>query len=79
MCSTLNNISNGNIAMSTNGSVTAATFTCFAGYRLTGTGSLYCRVDGSWSDSTPACGKILFLSYMINDIYMSLALWKGVF
>ncbi|XP_066268441.1 P-selectin-like [Branchiostoma lanceolatum] len=36
-----------------------ATYTCDAGYRLTGTGTRVCLATGVWSDSVPHCEKKL--------------------
>ena len=34
---------------------TVLTFSCDPGYEIIGTVNMYCRTNGSWSDSVPTC------------------------
>ena len=50
------NIENGQVTVTTNGSVTVASFTCGDDYTLSGDNTLTCTTTGTWSGSTPECG-----------------------
>ncbi|KAH3840535.1 hypothetical protein DPMN_113985, partial [Dreissena polymorpha] len=54
-CPTMSDILNGKIAMTTNGSVTMAIYSCERGYTLVGSAALSCRATGTWSGPAPTC------------------------
>ncbi|XP_060562325.1 sushi, von Willebrand factor type A, EGF and pentraxin domain-containing protein 1-like [Ruditapes philippinarum] len=59
-CETCEDISapeNGNIAISTNGTMSVANFQCNTGYTLSGSEVSTCNLDGTWSSSPPNCVK----------------------
>ncbi|KAH3840888.1 hypothetical protein DPMN_114346 [Dreissena polymorpha] len=55
----MSDILNGKIAMTTNGSVTMAIYSCERGYTLVGSAALSCRATGTWSGPAPTCGREL--------------------
>ena len=48
-CKALPATSNGVFNLTTDGATTTATLTCNDGYEVTGTGSVNCQSDGTWS------------------------------
>ncbi|KAL4230224.1 Sushi [Mactra antiquata] len=54
-CTSLLDIDNGTIVISTNGTVTYAEYNCSIGYTLHGSLSRICSHDGTWTDVDPIC------------------------
>ena len=57
VCPVVTGPDNGTVALSTNGSVTVAVFTCDSGHSLTGSPQLTCKTDELWDNTEPVCGK----------------------
>lgn len=57
MCSTPTVLSGGYYNLSTDGSVTIATYTCYDGYSLSGAKISFCQNDGTWNDISQDCGN----------------------
>lgn len=55
-CSDLQDPVDGNVELTSNGTVTMATYSCDLGASLNGTETRTCSADGSWSGGTPNCG-----------------------
>ena len=61
VCDQPSSPSNGNVSIYNNGY--KASFTCDAGYTLSGDSQITCLQDGSgWSDAIPTCGKVFSVS-----------------
>ena len=80
-CGTITEPSNGAVSYSNNGATTyqeVATFTCDAGYDLSGDATRTCEASGNWGGATPVCnikGKPYFVIFMsINSCHVSLEL-----
>ncbi|XP_053399661.1 sushi, von Willebrand factor type A, EGF and pentraxin domain-containing protein 1-like isoform X2 [Mercenaria mercenaria] len=56
-CATLVSPADGSYSLTTNGTVTIATFGCDVEYSMNGTQILVCLDDGSWSEQAPNCVK----------------------
>jgi hypothetical protein len=56
-CPLFGDIENGQVNVSTNGSVTVASFICDEDYNLNGNNKLVCTTTGIWNGPTPQCGK----------------------
>lgn len=56
-CQALTSPTDGNVTLSSNGTLTTATFTCEIGYSLDGKSAIQCLADGTWSNSSPTCRK----------------------
>ena len=63
-CMDLPTISNGLIALSSDGVINMAMYTCFSGYQLVGTSSRRCGENGTWSGSEPVCSKLVYYIIM---------------
>jgi hypothetical protein len=50
---------NGGVIVTSNGSVTIATYSCSKDYTLYGDAVRAC-ISGSWEDAAPTCGKFLY-------------------
>jgi len=50
-------VASGNVTLSTNGSVTFATYNCPTGYVVNGASTLSCGSDGTWSEQPSDCGR----------------------
>lgn len=60
VCEDLVAPANGNVTLSTNDTVTTARFLCSTGYTLSGSDSVTCLSDGTWTDDVPMCGNCFF-------------------
>lgn len=59
-CPTMEAPENGEVVVSSNGSVTIATFSCETDYSLYGNTVLSC-ISGTWEGTAPTCGKFLLI------------------
>ena len=51
--------SSGGVTVTTNGTVTVATYSCSVGYILNGESTRVCGIDGDWTFSQPSCGMLI--------------------
>lgn len=56
-CPTPASPDSGDVALSGNGVLTTASFTCTLGYDLVGDDYIMCLNDGTWNSTEPICGK----------------------
>ena len=56
-CPDLSDPDSGYVKIDTDGQTSTANFSCDTGYKIVGTDILICQTNGSWSDSSPICGK----------------------
>lgn len=56
VCESLDTTSGGEISFGTDGQTTTATYSCEAGYTISGTSPLTCRSDGTWDFTAATCG-----------------------
>ena len=66
VCPNITTISNGIHNIQTNGTVTFSRTICAEHYEIVGTSESYCQLDGSWSNETPSCSKLLYWSHFIG-------------
>lgn len=64
VCDELVTPANGNVTLSTNNTVTTASFLCSEGYTLSGSDGVTCLYDGTWSDDVPTCGNCFSFLFM---------------
>ncbi len=69
LCPVLPNPTNGDVSISTRSSEGIATYTCNAGYALSGLQRRICASNGVWSGSQPTCKqpqyhKVLCIPYL---------------
>jgi len=57
---------NGDLATTSNGSVTVATISCPLGYSVNGSAVLTCRLNGNWDEDVPNCGKYIVVMLLDN-------------
>jgi len=57
---------NGSVSITTNGSVTMATFTCGVGSSMSGSSVAKCLPDGSWDVIEPICGKTIIINQLLR-------------
>ena len=60
LCPTLIDINNGDVFVSTNGTVTTAIFSCSNGYSIHGNIELFCDITSYWSSASPTCGMYTY-------------------
>ena len=56
-CPDLTNPSSGTVTSTSDGYVTIATFSCLAGYYISGAYELTCDRGGTWDNVSPTCSK----------------------
>lgn len=56
-CPDLIKPSDGNVLLSSNGSVSSAIFECLSGYEIYGERELTCQENGTWNYAAPSCGR----------------------
>lgn len=56
--------------LSTDGSVTMATYSCNIGYTVSGQRISHCQDDGSWNVTVPSCSKKIYSFMYINSSFM---------
>ena len=57
LCEALVDPSSGSVVISSNGSLSVATYSCRAGYQLVGANSRSCRETGLWTGVPASCGE----------------------
>ncbi|XP_053399292.1 CUB and sushi domain-containing protein 3-like [Mercenaria mercenaria] len=70
-CPSLVDLENGQVAISTDGSVTMASFTCDQDYSLYGSSILACTSSGLWNESSPECVCSTFIQPDNGDLVIS--------
>ncbi|XP_052791545.1 CUB and sushi domain-containing protein 3-like [Mya arenaria] len=55
VCGTLTDPDSGEVALSTDGLVTVATYSCVTGYHVNGEVSITCETSGQWGNVPPTC------------------------
>ena len=78
-CPLFGDIENGQVTVTTNGSVTVASFTCDVDYTLSGDNTRTCTTTGTWRGSAPECGmktcKILILDLCQENFFFTWRPW----
>ena len=69
VCEQLDDVKNGSMVISSNGTITTASFSCQHGTSLNGTGSLECETTGKWTSNTPTCGNDDFYAKSMLFVY----------
>ena len=57
-CDSATDPSSGSVNVTTNGTVSQATYECSPGYYVDGATSSFCLEDGSWDATAPNCCKL---------------------
>ena len=70
-CPSLNDPDNGEIAVSSNGSISIATLSCKSGYSVIGEVTVTCTTDGQWSHTVPSCCKMINSSPFTELYFLS--------
>lgn len=65
-CPDLSSVSGGSVEMITDGRTTVWALSCDAGTSVSGTGTLSCQEDGTWSSVQPSCSKFLCESLSVR-------------
>ena len=56
-CGNLTNPLNGQVTLTTTTFMSTATYSCNAGYNLSGNATRTCEASGTWSDTAPTCDR----------------------
>ena len=56
-CGTLINPQNGQVTLTATTFMSTATYSCNAGYNLSGSATRTCEASGTWSDTAPTCDR----------------------
>ena len=70
VCEQLDDVKNGSMVISSNGTITIASFTCQSGTSLNGTGSLECKTTGKWTSNIPTCGNEDCYAKSMSFVYL---------
>ena len=70
VCEQLDDVKNGSMIISSNGTITIASFSCQPGTSLNGTGSLECGTTGKWTSNIPTCGNDDCYAKSMSFVYL---------